>query len=109
MTHALTRSLLIVAAMAVPSLAMAHGPGPGNGQAPGWTGQQTPPCTTSGVTVPPCGTALGTGAYGPWGNGMPGPAVGHGPQMMQGFGGAPRQGGVWGPGFRHGPGMNWRN
>ncbi|WP_116134399.1 hypothetical protein [Tropicimonas sp. IMCC34043] len=109
MTHVLTRNLLIVAAIAMPSLAIAHGPGPGNSQAPGWTGQQTPPCASAGNTVPPCGAVPGTGAYGPSVNGMPGPAAGHGPQMMQGFDGAPRQGGGWWRGFWHGHGTNWRN
>ncbi|SFC86900.1 hypothetical protein SAMN04488094_110122 [Tropicimonas isoalkanivorans] len=109
MTYHLTRTLLTFVALTVPSLAIAHGPGLGTGtaNAPGWTGQQTPPCATAGATVPPCGTAPGT--YGSYGNGMPGPAAGHGPQMMLGNGVPSRPGTGWGYRFGHGPGMNWRN
>ncbi len=109
MMHVLTRGFLIAAAIAVPSITIAHGSGPGGAQAPGWSGQQTAPCAIPGAAVQPCGTAPGTEAYGPWGNGMSGPAAGHGPQMMQGFDGTPRQDGSWGPGHSHGPGMNWRD
>ncbi|SDL74490.1 hypothetical protein SAMN04488026_11119 [Aliiruegeria lutimaris] len=109
MTHDLTRSLLIVAALATPSLAQAHGPGPGNQQGPGWNGWQNPPCATTGIAVLPCGATPGARGYGPYGTGMPGPAAGHGPQMMQQYRIVPRRGTNWPRWLGGGSGWNWRN
>ncbi|SDK02317.1 hypothetical protein [Aliiruegeria lutimaris] len=109
MARELRRGFMVFAALAVPSFALAHGPGPGNQHPLGGTGWQNSPCATTGTTAPPCGAAPGTGALGPYGNGMPGPAAGRGPQMMQEYGISPRRGTNWQHQPGNGPGMNWRN